>query len=224
MRIVATIIVTLLPACGAGPFSRGAVSETAETNQVCAADPEPTLARMRELHRERKWTDLIEQFRDVDFSIWPAESADQSAEALHLRGQAYSMLKQGRPAETDLKAAVKLAPRLATAWLNLADNYANNLQDDRQALDAYRQVLAITGRGNGWQSISATLATARILTDQVRTDEALETLKPYDAAKGVAPIWRIRLLRAYGHIYAAQGNEQESLARFREALELESKQ
>jgi hypothetical protein len=29
-------------------------------------------------------------------------------------------------------------------------------------------------------------------------------------------------LRAYGHIYAAQGKEQESLAKFREALQLEA--
>jgi tetratricopeptide (TPR) repeat protein len=221
MRIVATVLVTWFLACCAAPFSRGAISEAVEINQVCVADPEPTLARMRDLHRERKWGELVEQFQNVDTSLWPAES---TAEALHLRGQAYSMLRQGRAAETDLQAAVKLAPRLETAWLNLAENYANNLQDDRQALDAYRRVLAITGRGNGWLPISATLATARILTDQVRTDEALEMLKPYDAAEGVAPIWRIRLLRAYGHIYAAQGKEQESLARFREALDLESKQ
>ena len=219
MSMVSTVIVKSILACCA--FSQGLHSEAAENNPTCAADPEPTLARMRDLHRERKWGELVEQFRDVDSSLWPAESA---AEALHLRGQAYSMLKQGRAAATDLNAAVKLAPRRETAWLNLADNYANNLQDDRQALDAYRRVLAITGRGNGWLPISATLASVRILTDQVRTDEALKMLKPYDAAESVAPIWRIRLLRAYGHIYAAQGNEQESLAKFREALDLESKQ
>ena len=160
----------------------------------------------------------MEQFKDLDMAAWPAESA---ADALHLRGQAYAALKQGPAAEADLKGAVKLAPRRDSAWLSLAENYANNLHDDRQALDAYRQVLAINGRGNGWLPISATLATARILTDQVRTDEALALLKPYDDVDGIAPIWRIRLLRAYGHVYAAQGKEPESLAKFREALEIE---
>jgi tetratricopeptide (TPR) repeat protein len=224
MRIVPTVIGAWVLVCCDAPLFHGSIAEAAESNRACGVEPPATLARMRDLTRERKWRELVEQLQDVDYSAWPAESADQAAEALHLRGQAYSTLKQGRAAEADLKAAVKLAPRRELAWLSLADNYANNLQDDRQALDAYRQVLAITGRGNGWLPISATLATARILTDQVRTEEALETLKPYDGADGVAPIWRIRLLRAYGHVYAAQGKEQESLARFREALELESRQ
>ena len=53
--------------------------------------------------------------------------------------------------------------------------------------------------------------------------EALAALRPYDEHPSVAPYWRIRLLRAYGHVYAAQGAEQESLAKFREALHMEAK-
>ena len=48
-------------------------------------------------------------------------------------------------------------------------------------------------------------------------------LKQYGDMEGMAPVWKIKMLRAYGHAYAAQGNEKESLAKFREALELESK-
>jgi hypothetical protein len=46
-------------------------------------------------------------------------------------------------------------------------------------------------------------------------------LKPYGDLNQLPNPWRIRLLRAYGHIYAAQGKEPESLAKFREALQLE---
>ena len=90
------------------------------------------------------------------------------------------------------------------------------------ALAAYRQSLAITGTTNGWQSLSTALSIVRILTDQVETGAALAALRPYDDLQSVAPGWRIRLLRAYGHVYAAQGKEQESLTKFREALQLES--
>jgi hypothetical protein len=38
----------------------------------------------------------------------------------------------------------------------------------------------------------------------------------------MAPVWRIKILRAYGHAYAAQGKEKESLEKFREALLIES--
>ena len=58
------------------------------------------------------------------------------------------------------------------------------------------------------------------LTDD---EQALAVLKQYDDMEGMAPRWRVRMLRAYSHVYAAHGNEQESLAKVREALELESK-
>ena len=182
------------------------------------------LSRMRVLLQDRKWKDLIEQFGADDFSTWPADMADKASEAFHLRGQAQSFLKHGQPAEADLKAALQLAPRNPALWLTRADNYTNNLQDDEQALTAYRQAFAITGKSNGWQPLTATVAIARLLTDQVKTDGALAALKVYGDMEGMAPSWRIRLLRAYGHVYAAQGKEQESLAKFREALELESRQ
>ena len=190
--------------------------QVAEQDRESTSDPDSTLSRMRALHQDRKWKELIEQFAAVDFSAWPADLASKASEAFHLRGQGYSLLKDGQKAEADLKAAIKLAPRNAALWLTLAENSTNNLQNDEQALAAYRQALAITGKGNGWEPLTATIAMARLLTDEVKTDEALEVLQQYGDMEGMAPVWRIKMLRAYGHVYAAQGKEQESLARFRE--------
>ena len=178
--------------------------------------------RMQALLQERRWKELIEQFGPEDFTNWPAELSRQATESLHLRGQTYSFLKDGLRAETDLQAALQLTPRNETLWLTLADNYTNNLNDDTQALAAYRQAFALTGNGNGWQPLTATVSIARILTNQVKPDEALAVLQTYGNLDGMAPVWRIKLLRAYGHAYAAQGKEQESLASFREALQLEA--
>lgn len=190
--------------------------------EATKSDPDSTLSRMRVLHQDRKWKELIEQFGIEDFSAWPADMSNQSSEAFHLRGQIHSFLKDGPNAEADLKAALKLAPKNQAFWLTLADNYTNNLKNDEQALAAYRQAFAITGKANGWQPLTATIAIARLLTDQVKTDEALAVLKQYGDMEGMAPVWKIKMLRAYGHVYAAQGKEQESLAKFREALQLES--
>ncbi len=178
--------------------------------------------RMDALLQERRWKELIQQFATEDFTQWPAELSRQAAESLHRRGQTYSFLKDGPRAEADLQAALKLTPRDETLWLTLADNYTNNLNDDTQALAAYRQAFALSGKGNGWQPLTATVSIARILTNQVRPDEALAVLQTYGNMDGMAPIWRIKLLRAYGHAYAAQGEEQKSLTKFREALRLES--
>ena len=190
--------------------------------EAVIAEREAKLVRLRELAQQRRWRDIVQQFEQDDFAAWPAESARQASEALTQRGLAYSFLKDGPHAAADLHAATKLDPRNVLAWMTLGDNCANNLNDEPQALAAYRQVLAITGTTNGWQPLSTTLSIVRILTDQVQTDEALAALQPYDALPSVAPYWRIRLLRAYGHVYAAQGKEQESLAKFRAALQLES--
>ena len=179
--------------------------------------------RMQALLQERRWKELIEQFGTEDFTAWPADLARPASESLHLRGQTYSFLKDGPHAETDLRAALKLTPRNETLWLTLADNYTYNLNDDTQALTAYRQAFALTGKGNGWQPLTATVSIARILTNQVKPDEALAVLQTYGNMDGMASTWRIKLLRAYGHAYAAQGKEQESLASFREALQLEAK-
>ncbi len=183
-----------------------------------------TLEKLRELQRERKWQAIVEQFGQTDFAAWPQEHANEAAEALALRGQSYGVLKKGTEAEADFKAATKLAPKNASHWLSLADNYAMVLQDDDKALAAYRETFVITGRNVGWQSVYSTVSIARVLTDKVQSEEALKVLDQFGDLPGMAPVWKIRMLRAYGAAYASLGREAESLAKYREALELESPQ
>ncbi len=197
-------------------------AQVAEQYRDYTSDRDATVLRMRALAQDRKWKEIVEQFAHDDFSSWPTEFAVQASEAHFQRGQAHAFLKNGKAADADLLAATKLNSKNELAWMTLGDNYANNLNDEEHALAAYRESLAITGSTHGWQPLTTTLAIVRMLTDQVKTDEALAMLRPYDELKSVAPVWRIRLLRAYGHVYAAQGREEESLAKFREALQLES--
>ncbi len=181
-----------------------------------------TIKKMRAIAQERKWKDLIEQFSQENFSNWNTESPIIKAEAFHLRAQAYYFTKNGKESEMDCKAGLVLNPKSELLLLTLADNYANNLHDEEQALSTYRKIISLTGQTNGWLPISTTLAIASILTDQVKTNEALAVLDQYGDNKTMAPVWRIKILRAYGHAYAAQGKEKESLAKFREALLLEA--
>lgn len=181
-----------------------------------------TIKKMQALAKDRKWKDLIEEFSKENFGNWNSESPIIKAEAYHLRAQAYYFTKNGKESEIDCKAGLALNPKSEQLLLTLADNYANNLKDEEQALTTYRKIIAITGKTNGWLPISTTLAIASILTDQVKTDEALVVLDQYADNKTMATVWRIKILRAYGHAYAAQGKEKESLEKFREALLIES--
>jgi len=188
---------------------------------VMAADAPAALNEMKMLHQQRKWTEFIQRYASESFTTWAPEAA---REALQMRGQIYSFTKDGRHAEADLQAALKLAPHGTDIMLLLADNYVNNLNDDAKAISAYQQVIEITGLNNkGWQPLAATVGLARLYTDQVKLDAALEVLKPYGDLSQLPSIWRIKFLRTYGHLYAAQGKGPESLAKFREALQLESK-
>lgn len=188
-----------------------------------ASDKDSTVIRMRVMFQERRWKELLEKFGGEDFAAWPAESLRQAVDALQIRGQTYSFTKDGPRAEADLHAAMKLAPRNPDIAVLLGDNYINNLNDETKAIAAYRQVIEFTGANQmGWQPLTATISLARLFTDQVELDAALEVLKPYGDLSQLPPTWRIKLLRSYGHLYAAQGQEAESLAKFREALSLES--
>ena len=184
--------------------------------------PSLTIKKMQSLAKDRKWKDLIEEYSKENFGNWNTETPITRTEAYHFRAQAYYFTKNGKESEIDCKAGLALNPKSELLLLTLADNYANNLNDQEQALATYRRIISLTGKTNGWLPISTTLAIASILTDQVKTNEALAVLDQYADNKTMAPVWRIKILRAYGHAYAAQGKEKESLEKFREALLLEA--
>lgn len=187
---------------------------------VLADNPDSALKEMRTLIQQRKWTEFIQRYASETFATWAPGAA---GEALQMRGQIHSFTKDGTHAEADLMAAKKLTPTRPEIPLLLAENYVNNLNDETKAIAAYREVITLAGTNNqGWQPLTATVGLARLYTDQVKLDAALDVLKPYGDFSQLPHTWRVKLLRTYGHIYAAQGNEPESLTKFREALQLEA--
>lgn len=192
------------------------------TAQVRADDPDAALIRMKELLGKFQPKEVIAEFGNEDFSKWPTTARAKAVEALQLRGRAYMSVKAGLQAEADFKQAGQLAPKSAATWLLRGENYLRNLNDDDKALAAFDESRKLTGASKGWEALTAALYSVQILTDQLKTDEALARLAPFGDLSDLPPIWRIKMLRAYGHIYASQGKESESLEKFREALALES--
>ncbi len=193
----------------------------AEQYLAYTADPKATVLVMKSLLQSYKSGSLVDRYADVDFGAWPAEFAAEKSEALRLRAAAYSVVKKGTHAEADYKAALTLDPKDLSAWIGLADNYLNVVGDGAKAVSAYQKVIELSGKNAGWMPLHATLAIAREAIDRVKPEQALETLKQFDGVP-MAPVWRVKILRMLGHAYATQGNEAESLAKFREALELEN--
>lgn len=196
------------------------VPARAEASAPAAAEAE-TIGRMRKLHEQRKWKELVAQFQGQDFAGWP-----NPGEAFHLRGQAYASLKDAVHAEQDLKTAIARSPQNAYIWYSLGEVYRELVRDDARALESYAKAFALAGKSASWMPISATLHSADILLHQLKTDAAMEVLKRYgeEDLRKLPPIWRVQALRAHGRVLAAQGREQEALARFKEALDLDRRQ
>jgi len=183
-------------------------------------EPVSKTVRMKILWAQRQWKNVVEEFKDEDFAVWPDEVA---AEAFQQRGMAYNYLRDGAKAEADLKAALTrrpAGPPRAEIWLALAGNYRSNLQDSEQALNAYRQAIASgTGRG-GWLFLTSAVGAADILRKQGKYAEAFDALTEADVEK-LSGYWRGAILVSRAEIFAAQGKKAEAVAGFNEALQVE---
>ena len=62
------------------------------------------------------------------------------------------------------------------------------------------------------------------LCSEAKYDAALESLGKHENVDKLPRSVRVKILRAYGQIYAGQGREEESLAKYKEALQLENSQ
>jgi len=176
--------------------------------------------QMRLLQGNRKRQEVIERFKDEDFSVWPEKYA---GDAFFIRGECYFSLKNGRAAEADLKRALEnlgMGSNRDYARLTLAHNYRTNLQDDEKALELYLEGVEKSRDAYGWIRLTCITSAADILRRQGKTDEALQTL---DRAKMDKPkgYWGVAFRQAYAEVYAAQGKKEEAVARMKQALETE---
>ena len=146
-----------------------------------AASPDAALTKMRELTKERKWSDLIAQFKDEDIAAWKDVPA-KATEAAGLRAKAFVLLKDGANAEQDLKLAVALSPKSGEAWHELGALYSGLLANQEQALAAYNKAYECYGKSMGWVSISSTLNVATILLKQGKPADAQKIMARYDSS------------------------------------------
>jgi len=183
-----------------------------------AAEMEDALTRMAALAKEEKWRELVDQFKDVDFSAWP-----RAGDAFYYRGVAYMGLENAANAERDLKTSLEHSPKEGWFWYNLGQLYRRQLKKDVEAAEAYKKAAALEDK-IGWMPVSATLAAVEIRLSRVEPDAALQVLRQYteEDLKNLSGSQRSRLLQAYGRTYAAQGREAEAWAAFRGKLTPES--
>ena len=167
---------------------------------------------------ETSHDELIKLFKDEDLAALPEEF---SAEAFSMRGRAYASLKKGQEAEADFKSALERRPNDPKYLMALGGNYSTNLKDEQKALATYRLVIeASEPRHRGFD---ASVAVARIYINNAKYDEALEALEYYKDMSVLADYNRLEALRAFGQANAGLGKEDEAIANFDEANEIQGR-
>ena len=178
-------------------------------------EPVSKFCRMTILSRQRKRRELIEQFKNEDFSKWPDYVAGS---AYRVRGSAFSAVRDGKRAAEDLTKALTypLNPRLRPRTVvMLGSVYANLLKDDAKALAVYREALQSRGI---YDRCRAATPMASILQRQKKLDEAVALLRKIDPKKIGSPHWRRNMLCALADALAKAGKPAEAVAKYEEAL------
>ena len=182
--------------------------------------PDDVLKQAEALRQQRQCKEAAALLAKQDLEAWPEA---KRIEALKTQGLCESLAKFGPQAETTLRKVIAMQPANPDLWLLLGDHYVANLPEQTdEAMEAYRQALKLAGNSLGWQRFSAAVSLARMLTDEVYPNEALEVLQPFAKLRDVPPIWQIKIMRARGHALASAGRDAEALAEFRAALSLEN--
>ena len=194
-----------------------------------AGGSEPaTYEQLKELAAERKWSDIVAILNEKDLTAMAGAMGEPADRLFALRGFAHSGLKLGPETEADYRAAIELVPNSAEYWYSLGLNYRDNLMNPSAALEAFQQAIDTSlqrgGSRNNWFMISVEIDAAGVLCDEGKYDEALSMLSPYDEAMlaRMAPVWKVRVLRALGKIYLGQGRDQEAQDYLEKAMEIEA--
>ena len=173
--------------------------------------------QMEILLNNGKCGEVVAAFQDEDFTTWPESIRGH---AYYLRGHAHHDAKNGVPAVHDLTQAVEFITNSNTQGfcLNLiGDSYLNLLQDDEQALQAYRRTYKL---GTIYKQCQAAISVAEILKRQRKFATAAEEFSRLQLDPAMAPVWHGNVLVAWAEALAAAGKPQAGLAKCQAALAL----
>ena len=163
--------------------------------------------------------EIIEAFKDEDFSGWP-ESI--KGEGYYRRGYSYSKLQNTDAAIKDLEKSVEFYPedKKLLPLGTLAGIY-EVMKDDQKALDTHLKIQALASSKATAFTINSynnsTSACASILKRQGKYDDAVAELQKIDLEKSNGAL-KFQILKSFGEIYEVQGKKSEAIAKYKEAV------
>ena len=206
----------------------GKVDQALKLAQTIATGPMAAYTQMEILSDNRKRQAIVDGLRDEDIGTWPDTI---NYKGFFLRGGAYATIGNRSAAIRDFEQCVHLAGSDTMVKLDALTRMADQqraMEEGAKALDTYRTALGLFGdqpqfKGT-WLFPRALLGAAKILIEQKQYDEARELLagfsiKPERAKRGP---WDFLVLEAYGDIHAARGEKEDAVAKYREAVAIDT--
>ena len=201
-----------------------------ELAKTIEAKPMAAYAQMEVMDTNRKHRDLVAAFKGEDIGVWPDQI---NYRGFFLRGVAYAAIGDRQAAVKDFEQCVDLSG--SDLWvkleaLNKVAALYHALEDDARAMDTYKKAFTIYDgvprRKGRWLYPQALLAAARILMSQNKYDEALAVLAKLGdtSQKRKRNVWGFLILEACGDVFAAQGKKDDALARYQDAVTIDTHQ
>lgn len=173
----------------------------------------PTIARMRELSKERDYQAFIGEFGEEDLSAWPVtppreiganQQASEASEAGYLRGIAFTHLGNGERAREDLQLSIERDPIntgrfINSVWRAAGINYRDNLNDPDRAVEAF--IKGFETGGTSARGMASLFEAVEVLRQQEKHEEILQLLEQIDVSgRSDAHSFRVVTIRADLHL------------------------
>jgi len=206
------------------------VDRALEAARTIEAGPLSAYTRMEILADNKRYRELIADFKDEPIADWPDRI---NYLGFALRAGAYIAIGDRRAAIADGEQCVELAGSDVWVKLELLNQVASQygeLGDDAKALAVYRRALAIyeeePARKGRWLYPQALLGAARIQLRQGKHGEASAILAQFGdtSAESRRNVWAFLELEAYGDIHADQGRKADALAKYEDATTISTHQ
>ena len=175
-------------------------------------------ADMQILSAQRRWQEIVDRFKDEDFSKWPFwQIGDGALE----RGRAFFQTKAGEESETDLELALThQADKRTQVSIRamLGYNREQNLNDTAGALRFYRENIERKQRIGAAEEFRSVQRAAAILSGQGEHEQALTLLERVDFEKQRG-FWLHEMLLVRGMVLQATGRKSEARQHFQQVAE-----
>jgi len=173
--------------------------------------------RMEIMLRNKKYQELIDEFKDEDIALWPEHCVGKG---FYSRGCAYQRLKKPEEAAADLEMATLYyasKSEMSSALLDLGNTYLNGLKDEAKALKAFKK-LATDGLKYAWTTRAGIRNAVVLYIKQKNYSDAHRILDKYDVSDLTGGYWSGIILLSRARIFAAEGRRDEAIALYKTIL------